>query len=91
MGILEKNTIECADIIKVFGDFIEGEIESTLKDRIAEHIENCQKCQEFERSYRFVIAAAKLLKPKEIEMPLGAKNRLREALNKRLGLSLPIF
>jgi len=89
MSILEKTTIECADVVKVFGDYVDGEMEPTLKHRIAEHIENCEKCQDFERSYRFVIEAAKTLKPKEIEMPLEAKNRLRDALNKRLGLSLP--
>ena len=91
MNILEKATIECTDVVELFGDYLDNDLNPTLKERVAEHIAECEKCQDFEKSYRFVIKAAAELKPGAIEMSLAAKNRLRQALNERLGLSIPMI
>ena len=86
--MLEKPEITCHDVEKLYGDYVEGDLPRTLKGRVDAHIEECGECQEFVRSYQLTIKLARELKNKP--MPEGAKRRLREALNQRLGLNLSI-
>ncbi len=86
LAILEKPAIECADIEQVLGDLVDGDLTPSLEGRIREHIEECDCCRESERSYRWVVKKAKLLKP--APLPEDVSRRLRMALNEKLGLSL---
>ena len=88
LEILEKSAIECADVDKLLGDLVDGDLIPTLEGRIREHISACTKCSESERGYRWVVESAKELKVKPL--PEQVSQRLRVALNKRLGLSLAV-
>ena len=89
MSTHEQSSLTCKEVVELFGDYADNELGETVTARIEDHLAICPECQEFERSYRFVIETAALLKPASISMPLEAKNRLRAVLNMRLGLSLP--
>jgi hypothetical protein len=88
LRILEKSEINCRDVTALLGDFVENEISTSLRDRVHQHIRSCTECQEGERRYREVIQLAKELPQPEFTEDI--KKRLREALNRRLGLNLPI-
>ena len=88
LRIFEKSEIECRDVVKLLGDYEDQELPEALKLRVEEHLENCPACAEFEHTYRLTIDLAKELK--NPPMPAGVKMRLRQALNKRLGLQLSI-
>lgn len=90
MNSKENKTLICKDIVDLLGDYVDDELNPPLRESVENHISECPECREFEKSYRFVIEAASLLRPPEVEMPVDARNRLREALNKRLGISLPM-
>jgi len=88
MRILEKETIECRDVEDLLGDYIDQELSATLKARLATHIRYCRHCQSEEKAYRLVIELAQELPP--IPVSVEVKNRLRKALNEKLGISLPM-
>ena len=86
--ILEKSTIECGDIEALFGDFVEDDLPATLRARVDRHIKGCADCRQFQKEYCDVIQLARELGEEVTPAPVGVQNRLREALNARLGLSL---
>ena len=90
MKIFELETISCHDVHSLYGDYYDGDLPECLGQRIKEHIEDCTDCKEFENSYRFTLNAARELRDREVPMPNDVKNRLRKALNERLGLSMPM-
>lgn len=89
LRILEKQKIECSDVDALLGELVEEALPATLQARIEDHIAQCPECQDGEKAYREVILLARSLKRHEPQMPTAAKNRLRAALNARLGLALP--
>ncbi len=84
--ILEKGTIECKDTTELLGSYVDNELSESLRTRVADHIATCPECQEGEERYREVIALAKTLP--DVELTQGVSDRLRKALNQRLGLDL---
>lgn len=88
LRILEKQEIDCIDVQLIMGDYADGDLTETLKERVDHHICTCKKCAEFKDSYlKTIELAASLLEPKPL--PVDLQNRLRAALNRRLGINLP--
>lgn len=92
MDMIERPQIECRDVRKVFGSYVDGELTETLCGRIDDHIQSCHSCQEFDESYREVISLAREIGEEENQkpMPEAVRRRLRESLNERLGINLSI-
>ena len=86
LRVFEKAEIECLDTRSLLGDLLDNDLPQCLLSRVQLHIDSCEQCQEQERSYREVIELAASLRNKPI--PDGVQSRLREALSKRLGVSL---
>lgn len=86
LRILEKETIICEDVVALLDDVVANDIATTLRRRLDDHMLECQFCQEMDESYRLTIELAFELR--DTPIPNGVQNRLREALNKRLGLNL---
>ncbi len=86
--VLEKETITCADVTELLGDYTDKDLPPTLRARIDSHIHQCECCQDSAKTYRWTVELAGELGNKPL--PLGVHNRLRKALNEKLGLSLPL-
>ena len=86
--ILEKEKIDCLDVVGLLNDFEEQELPPTLRGRLDAHISGCACCEEMRAGYRLVMDLAKELPEKPL--PSGVDRRLRAALNKRLGLDLAL-
>ncbi len=84
--VFEKETIECHDVVALLGDYYDGELPAALAGRIEEHIAGCAYCQDLEYGYRKTIELARELRERPV--PVDVKNRLRQNLNRRLGLNL---
>ena len=89
MQILESSHIDCVDVVRVLGDYQDNELPDSLRLRVDEHLCNCSHCRRMERGYRNTVELAQELADKPV--PLAVQNRLRQALNRRLGLSLTLF
>lgn len=88
MYVLEKYNVDCIDLVKLLGDYHEGDLSDSLNLKLKEHVDECVYCQDLEDSYRLVVEIAKSLKSKEKPMSSGVKVRLRQALNQKLGINL---
>ena len=96
LRVLEKEFIDCTNVEDMMCDYADNDLTESLKDRIDDHISSCKKCRHFKDSYLQTIEYARLLKPRvepvkpPLELTTDAKNRLRAALNHRLGINLPV-
>ena len=87
MRILEKSTIDCDDLVAHLDDYVEGDLGTTLKGRFDGHLWSCENCDEVHRTYKLTMELATELRERPI--PSEVQKRLREALNRRLGINLP--
>ena len=86
--ILEKEKIVCEDVVALLDDYVAQDLSSTLDLRLHEHVNTCEFCAEVDAGYRLTVELASELADKPI--PVGVQNRLREGLNRRLGLNLTL-
>jgi hypothetical protein len=85
--VLEKGELVCSDVRKMYGDYVDGDLPSSLRCRIDAHVEDCPRCQEFAATYKLTIDLAHDLGKQPI--PSDVQRRLRANLNQRLGINLP--
>lgn len=85
--ILEKPQTSCQDIEDIMCDYADNELAPSVRAKVDSHIEECEYCQEFRDSYIYTIHLARELK-NNAPAPTPVQNRLRAALNERLGLKL---
>jgi hypothetical protein len=88
LRILEKDTLACEDVVALLGDYTDEDLSCSLRGRLDAHMRECAHCREFSDSYKFTVQLASELEDKPI--PTDVQNRLRQALNKRLGIDLPL-
>lgn len=89
LRILEKGQIECADVTRLLGDYVDSDLTPTLRARIHTHIESCEQCQVELKAYRQVIELALELRD-STPISNDVKRRLQDRLNEKLGLSLSL-
>ena len=82
---------ECKDVIARLGEYSDGELSAGERTSMDDHFDECPECAAFLASYTHVIASAAELREPEQPIDVGVQNRLREALNKRLGINLPLI
>ncbi len=88
LRVLEKEQVDCADVAALLGDYTEDDLGRSLKARLDWHMQNCSICNRMRDSYQWVINSANALD--DAPVPTEVQNRLRAALNQRLGIKLPM-
>ena len=87
----EKEIVDCQDVIARLGDYTDNELALHTRAAMDHHLDRCPDCAAFLASYNHVIESAAELREPEQPLPLDVQNRLRLALNKRLGINLPLI
>ncbi len=80
---------ECRDVTARLGDLVDNDLPENERIAIEAHLDDCPECASFFASYRHVIQSAAELREPEQPLAVDVQNRLRKALNTRLGLNLP--
>jgi anti-sigma factor RsiW len=81
---------DCKDVIAHLGDFVDGELPLAQRAAVENHLDECPDCAAFYASYKHVVTSAAGLRDEPEEpLPVDVSNRLRKALNERLGINLP--
>lgn len=86
LRVLEKEMITCSDVTDLLGEYTDRELSPTLRARVDAHICSCSYCKEIRDTYQLTVELAGELKDRP--MSAGVQNRLRKALNEKLGLNL---
>lgn len=92
----DKNTqnndmIDCKDVIARLGDYTDNELPVSERIAMEDHFDECAECAAFLASYTHVVVSAAELREPEQPISVDVQNRLRAALNKRLGINLPLI
>ena len=88
--VLEKDSVSCEDVEALMGDYVADELTQTLETRLSAHIRSCDCCKELERDYNLTIELANEIGKSREQAPQGVHVRLRAALNRELGLEMPL-
>jgi anti-sigma factor RsiW len=92
----DKNTqtnemLDCKDVIARLGDYVDNELHGSERVAMEDHFDECPECAGFLASYTHVVVSAAELREPEQPISVDVQNRLRAALNKRLGINLPLI
>jgi anti-sigma factor RsiW len=92
----DKNTqnndmLDCKDVIARLGDYTDNELPVSERIAMEDHFDECAECAAFLASYTHVVVSAAELREPEQPISVDVQNRLRAALNKRLGINLPLI
>jgi|694.fasta_scaffold19232_5 anti-sigma factor RsiW len=79
---------DCEDVVARFGDYVDNDLLRPERLAVEAHINDCPACAAFLASYNHVIDSAAELREPEQPIQVDVQNRLRKALNQRLGLNL---
>lgn len=79
---------ECADVIVRLGDYVDNDLLRAERLAVEAHLNDCPECAAFLASYNHVVESAAELREPEQPIAVDVQNRLRKALNQRLGLNL---
>ena len=82
---------DCKDVIAHLGDFVDGDIQLAQRAAVENHLDECPDCAAFYASYKHVVNSAAELREPEQPLPVDVSNRLRKALNEKLGINLPFI
>jgi predicted anti-sigma-YlaC factor YlaD len=80
---------DCKDVIAHLGDFVDRELPLAQHAAVENHLNDCSDCAAFYASYKHVVTSAAELREPQQALPVDVANRLRKALNERLGINLP--
>jgi anti-sigma factor RsiW len=82
-------SFECRDVTARLGDLVDNDLPDLEKKAVEAHLDRCPECASFFASYRHVVQSAAELREPEEPLAVDVQNRLRKALNMRLGIDLP--
>ena len=81
-------SLKCPDVVEHLGDFLEKDLSTSMHSAMEKHFSECSECAALNASYQHVVASAAKLRTPEKSLEVDVQNRLRGALNKRLGINL---
>ncbi|NJD62167.1 MAG: hypothetical protein FIA93_05540 [Deltaproteobacteria bacterium] len=67
--------MNCKELVYLLGDFFEGSMEEHLRQELAVHIERCEPCMNFLKTYDKTRILCRQIQPEEI--PEEVRNRLK--------------
>ena len=79
----ERDDPECVEVRNVSSDYVAGELDQALLDKVNSHLEWCQPCQSFFNTLRATIGL--LGSSKKQEASPSFRERLRERLRSESG------
>lgn len=67
--------MNCKELVYLLGDYFDGTMETRLREELGEHIQQCEPCMAFLRTYDTTRILSRTLRPEEI--PAEVRDRLK--------------
>ena len=80
---LERRHTSCSDVEELLDDYLEGELDDTLKLRVDNHLGDCSRCSDLMFDCRRIIHIASTLN--DVPLQRAVRLRLRETLQREMG------
>ncbi|MGC1618807.1 MAG: zf-HC2 domain-containing protein [Candidatus Acidiferrum sp.] len=75
--------MNCQDIIHELSTYLDGELDASMKRELEQHLEDCSECKLVVNQTKKTIQIFCDCEP--VELPGDVRNRLHEALRRKLG------
>lgn len=86
LSLVECHVVNCRDVEDLVGSYVDQEIDVELKQRVDEHLDDCEGCRLLVTDLCNIISCAKTLNDKPV--PADVSRRLRATLSEKLGIEL---
>lgn len=73
----------CQDCIDLLLDYVDGALPGELKSRLEEHLEGCQPCEDFLKTYSVTMPVCR--KAMARQMPESVATKLHQFLREEIG------
>lgn len=84
---LELSDLGCSDVKALSSLLVDEALVPVLKERVLEHLEQCESCTELVRELHFLLQEARQLA--DTPIPRDSQHRLRVALREKVGFISP--
>lgn len=79
--------IRCIEVLELLSDYLDGEVSSEDRARIEAHLRGCDQCERFGGHMASVVKSLRETLKEPEPLDAGITRRLRERLDRELGLS----
>jgi len=74
--------LNCQGVVREISNYIDGELELSVKQELERHLEHCEHCDLVVNQTRLTVEL--FCDSKAIELPADVKSRLHDALRRKL-------
>ena len=75
-----KEFFKCQECVELLTDYLEGNLETQVRDKLDEHLAGCAPCINFVRSFEKSTTMLHLLKEQRVDVPADVQARLKSFL-----------
>jgi anti-sigma factor RsiW len=75
--------LNCKGVVREISNYIDGDLETAMKQEIERHLEHCEDCLMIVNQTRMTVDIFCDSKP--VELPKEVRARLHEALHRKMG------
>ncbi|MBI4445481.1 MAG: zf-HC2 domain-containing protein [Acidobacteria bacterium] len=79
-----KAFISCKQCTDLLMDYLEGTLDTGIKQRLDEHLSACPPCLNFLRTYKTSSELTRRLRDQQVQIPRAMENRLKSFLREQV-------
>ncbi|MEJ2077515.1 MAG: zf-HC2 domain-containing protein [Acidobacteriota bacterium] len=79
-----KEFFKCQECVDLLTDYLEGNLEPQVREKLDEHLAGCAPCINFVRSFEKSTTMLHLLKEQRVDVPSDVQARLKNFLREEI-------
>jgi predicted anti-sigma-YlaC factor YlaD len=79
-----KEFYRCQECVDLLTDYLEGNLESDVHEKLDEHLAGCAPCINFVKTFRKSADMTQLLREQQVAVPVDVQQRLKSFLKQEV-------
>ena len=79
-----KEFYRCQECVDLLTDYLEGNLESDVQEKLDEHLAGCAPCINFVKTFRKSADMTQLLREQQVAVPVDVQQRLKSFLKQEV-------
>ncbi|UCF36249.1 MAG: zf-HC2 domain-containing protein [Acidobacteriota bacterium] len=79
-----KDFFRCEECVDLLTDYLEGSLDSEVKDKLDEHLAGCAPCINFVNTFERSADLTHRLREQQVDVPLEVQQRLKSFLKQEI-------
>ncbi len=72
--------ISCAEVLELLSEFVDGELDSPVREKVEEHLRGCEACSRFGSDFKALLSVLRRNRARWATLPEGFRERLRRII-----------